>query len=47
MGIPAKLVVVAMASNAFSIADPDDAGTLDVFGFDTSVPSLIADFVRG
>ena len=26
MGIPAKLVVVGMASNGFSIADPEDAG---------------------
>ena len=36
MGIAAKLVVVAMASNGFSIADPDDAGMLDVVGFDTA-----------
>ena len=31
-GIPAKLVVVGMTSNGFSIADPDDAGMLDVVG---------------
>jgi hypothetical protein len=35
-GIPAKLVVVAMASNGFSIADPNDAGMLDVVGFDAA-----------
>ncbi len=43
-GIPAKLVVVGMTSNGFSIADPDDAGMLDVVGFDTAAPRLIADF---
>jgi 60 kDa SS-A/Ro ribonucleoprotein len=46
MGIAAKLVVVAMASNGFSIADPDDGGMLDVVGFDAAAPSLIADFAR-
>ena len=44
MGIPAKLVVVAMTSNGFTIADPDDAGMLDVVGFDSAAPQLIADF---
>jgi 60 kDa SS-A/Ro ribonucleoprotein len=29
----AKLVVVAMVSNGFSIADPNDAGMMDVVGF--------------
>ena len=43
-GIAAKLVVVAMASNGFSIADPDDAGMLDVIGFDSATPQVIADF---
>jgi 60 kDa SS-A/Ro ribonucleoprotein len=44
-GIPAKLVVVGMTSNGFTIADPDDAGMLDVVGFDAAAPALIADFV--
>jgi 60 kDa SS-A/Ro ribonucleoprotein len=44
-GIAAKLVVVAMASNGFSIADPEDAGMLDVVGFDTATPQVIAEFV--
>lgn len=44
MGIAAKLVVVAMASNGFTIADPDDAGMLDVVGFDTATPQVITDF---
>ncbi|MBV9110312.1 MAG: TROVE domain-containing protein [Gemmatimonadetes bacterium] len=45
-GIAAKLVVVAMASNGFSIADPDDAGMLDVAGFDAATPAVIAEFAR-
>jgi 60 kDa SS-A/Ro ribonucleoprotein len=45
-GIAAKLVVVAMASNGFTIADPGDAGMLDVVGFDAATPALIADFAR-
>ncbi len=44
MGIPAKLIVVGMISNGFSIADPDDAGMLDVVGFDTATPTLMSDF---
>ena len=46
-GIPAKLIVVGMVSNEFSIADPDDAGMMDVVGFDSAVPELITDFVTG
>ncbi len=45
-GIPARLVVVGMASNGFTIVDPEDAGMLDVVGFDASAPQLIADFAR-
>jgi len=45
-GIPAKLVVVGMTSTGFSIADPNDAGMIDVVGFDTSTPPVIADFAR-
>ncbi|MEM9776123.1 MAG: TROVE domain-containing protein, partial [Chloroflexota bacterium] len=46
MGIGAKLIVVGMASNGFSIADPNDGGMLDVVGFDTAVPNIMADFIR-
>lgn len=46
-GRDAKLIVVGMESTGFSIADPKDAGMLDVVGFDTAAPSLMADFVRG
>ena len=44
MGIPAKLIVCGMVSNAFTIADPDDAGMLDVIGFSTATPALMSDF---
>jgi len=46
-GIDARLVVVGMVSNGFSIADPGDPGMLDVVGFDTATPQLISDFARG
>ena len=46
-GIAAKLVVVGMVSNGFTIADPDDGGMLDVVGFDAAAPAVIADFIRG
>ncbi|WP_280499360.1 TROVE domain-containing protein [Nocardia cyriacigeorgica] len=42
----AKLVVVGMTSTDFTIADPTDAGMLDIAGFDSAVPSLLADFAR-
>lgn len=45
-GINAKLVVVGMESNGFTIADPNDAGMLDVVGFDTATPQIISDFAR-
>jgi 60 kDa SS-A/Ro ribonucleoprotein len=45
-GIGAKLIVVGMVSNGFTIADPDDGGMMDVVGFDTSVPTVIADLAR-
>jgi 60 kDa SS-A/Ro ribonucleoprotein len=47
MGIPAKLIVVGMVSNGFTIADPEDAGMIDVVGFDTNTPTMISDFAAG
>jgi 60 kDa SS-A/Ro ribonucleoprotein len=47
MGINAQLIVVGMVANGFTIADPNDAGMLDVVGFDTATPQLISDFARG
>lgn len=46
-GIPAKLIVCGMTSTGFTIADPEDAGMLDVVGFDAAAPQVIADFIRG
>jgi 60 kDa SS-A/Ro ribonucleoprotein len=45
-GINAKLVVMGMASTGFTIADPSDAGMMDVVGFDAAVPPVVADFAR-
>ena len=47
MGRDARLVVVGMTSTGFSIADPSDPGMLDVVGFDTAAPDLIANFSKG
>lgn len=43
-GLRSKLAVVGMVANEFTIADPDDAGMLDVVGFDTATPQLLSDF---
>ncbi|GMR39573.1 hypothetical protein PMAYCL1PPCAC_09768, partial [Pristionchus mayeri] len=43
----ARLVVCGMTATNFTIADPSDAGMMDVVGFDSAVPELIANFVQG
>jgi 60 kDa SS-A/Ro ribonucleoprotein len=45
MGVPAKLIVLAMTANNFSIANPEDSGMLDCVGFDLSVPQVMSEFV--
>ncbi len=45
--IPAKLVVVGMLGNKFTIADPNDKGMLDVVGFDTATPNIMSEFMLG
>ncbi len=45
MGIDAKLIVINMVANHTRIGDPGDSGSLDVVGFDASVPVLIAGFL--
>lgn len=45
-GINAKLIVAGMTATNFSIADPSDGGMMDVVGFDSSAPALMADFLR-
>lgn len=44
MNIPAKLIVVGMTATGFTVADPKDAGMLDVVGFDTAAPQAISQF---
>jgi 60 kDa SS-A/Ro ribonucleoprotein len=46
-GIPAKLIVVGMTATQFSIADPNDMGMMDVIGFDSAAPGVMADFSAG
>ncbi|CAJ0951042.1 unnamed protein product, partial [Mesorhabditis belari] len=43
----AKLIVFGMTATNFSIADPNDAGMLDVCGFDAALPEIMASFIRG
>ena len=46
-GIDARLIVVAMTSGGFTLADPADAGMLDVVGFDAGAPEMMRQFVNG
>jgi 60 kDa SS-A/Ro ribonucleoprotein len=46
-GIAARSVVVGMQATNFTLADPADPLSLDVCGFDSSAPSVIADFSAG
>ena len=43
----AKLIVCAMTSNGFTLADPEDPGMLDMAGFDSSGPEVMRNFVLG
>jgi 60 kDa SS-A/Ro ribonucleoprotein len=45
-GIPAKLICVAFSAAKYSVADPTDAGQMDVAGMDASVPTVISNFIR-
>jgi 60 kDa SS-A/Ro ribonucleoprotein len=45
-GIAAKMVAVAMTATEYTVADPKDAGSLNVVGFDADAPSIIMDFAR-
>ena len=46
-GIDARLIVVAMTSGGFTLADPADAGMMDVVGFDAGAPEMMRQFVNG
>jgi 60 kDa SS-A/Ro ribonucleoprotein len=45
-GINAKMIVVGMVSNCLTIADPSDKNTLNLAGFDSSLPQLITMFLK-
>ncbi|EFV12828.2 TROVE domain-containing protein [Segniliparus rugosus] len=46
-GIDARLAVVALTATGTSIADPADPGQLDVSGFDSATPTVLAEWARG
>ncbi|ARF12068.1 TROVE domain protein [Klosneuvirus KNV1] len=46
-GIPAKMAVVATQASRVSIAQPSDAGMMDLVGFDSQLPVVLHDFVCG
>lgn len=46
-GHDARLAVVGMVANGFTIADPRDPGMLDVVGFSADAPAGISMFFRG
>jgi 60 kDa SS-A/Ro ribonucleoprotein len=43
----ARLIVVGMVSNGFTVADPDDPFMMDIVGFDTEAPKAMMNFVNG
>jgi 60 kDa SS-A/Ro ribonucleoprotein len=46
-GIPASLAVLGVSSTEFSIADKNDRRQLDMVGFDSAAPRVLADFSGG
>jgi 60 kDa SS-A/Ro ribonucleoprotein len=43
----AKLAVLAFEASEFSIADPEDAGMMDIAGLDSNVPKVLSEFALG
>ncbi len=43
----AKLAVLAFRANEFTIADPSDAGMMDIAGLDANVPKILSEFAAG
>lgn len=43
----ARLAVVAMCANEFSLGSPEDGGSVDLIGFDTNTPMILEAFARG
>lgn len=46
-GINARMAVLGVQSNEFTVADPRDAGMMDFVGFDSNAPRVLADFSAG
>lgn len=42
----AKLAVMATSVSEFSIADPKDGGMMDIAGFDSATPKILAEFMQ-
>lgn len=47
VGHDVKFIATAMTATDYSIADPKDASSMNVSGFDSAVPQLIGDFITG
>lgn len=45
-GIASKMIVVGMVSNDVTVADSADGGSLNVVGFDSATPQIIAEFAK-
>jgi 60 kDa SS-A/Ro ribonucleoprotein len=42
----AQMIVVALSSSGFSVADPSDPNMLDAVGFDAALPEIISSFIK-
>lgn len=47
VGHPVKAVAAAFAATSYSVLDSSDAGSLNIVGLDSAVPTLISEFSRG
>jgi len=47
IGIDARFVVSAMTATNYSVADPDDPGSLTLVGFDADAPAILSEFAAG
>jgi len=43
----AKLAVLAFEASNFTVADPSDAGMMDIAGLDSNVPKVLSEFASG
>jgi len=46
-GIDAVMIAVAMTATRYTVADPADPRMMDVVGFDTAAPEIMARFITG